>query len=246
MQDAHERGQGIGVDHAYAALTVLELGAGRYDAALRSALRMWDHGGVGVTTVALGDVIESATRCGEVGIAQQALECLSERATASGTAWASGMLARARALVTSGDGSDDLFRSALDELSRTTIATETARTQLLYGEWLRRARRRKEAREPLRDALEFFEAVGASGFASRARAELAATGERIRSRAAPVDVLTPQEAQIARLAASGERNQDIAAQLYITTSTVEYHLRKIFVKLGVSSRTHLAHVDLPT
>jgi DNA-binding NarL/FixJ family response regulator len=98
----------------------------------------------------------------------------------------------------------------------------------------------------LHEALEFFETIGASAFAARARNELAATGEHVRSRSAPVNVLTPQEAQIARLAASGERNHDIAAQLCITTSTVEYHLRKIFVKLGVSSRTQLAQVDLPT
>ena len=134
----------------------------------------------------------------------------------------------------------------LDVSSGSTIATDTARTQLLYGEWLRRARRRKEAREPLHEALEFFESIGAAGFAARTRAELAATGEHVRSRSAPATVLTPQEAQIARLAASGERNHEIAAQLYITTSTVEYHLRKIFVKLGVSSRTQLAHVELPT
>ena len=138
------------------------------------------------------------------------------------------------------------LEGALDELSRSTIATDMERTQLLYGEWLRRARRRKEARGPLHEALEFFETIGASGFAARARNELAATGQRVRSRSAPVNVLTPQEAQIARLAASGERKHDIAAQLYITTSTVEYHLRKIFVKLGVSSRTQLAQVDLPT
>ena len=207
---------------------------------------MLDHDSVGVATLALVDVVESATRCGEVGIAEQAVDRLTERAAASETPWASGMLARVHALVASGDEADAYFRSALDELSRSTIATETARTQLLYGEWLRRSRRRKEAREPLREALDFFETVGASGFASRARAELAATGEHMRSRSAPVDVLTPQEAQIARLAASGERNREIAARLYITTSTVEYHLRKVFVKLGVTSRTQLAQVDLPT
>jgi DNA-binding CsgD family transcriptional regulator len=245
MQDAHERGQGIGIDHAYAALTILEIGAGRYDAALRAARRVLDHNSVGVAAHALADLVESAARCGEGGIAEHALERLSERAAVSETPWASGMLARARALVGSGDEADAFFRSALEELSRATIATESARTQLLYGEWLRRARRRKEAREPLREALDFFETVGASGFAKRARAELAATGEHVRSRSAPVDVLTPQEAQIARLAASGERNREIAAQLYITTSTVEYHLRKVFVKLGVTSRTQLAQVDLP-
>jgi DNA-binding NarL/FixJ family response regulator len=156
------------------------------------------------------------------------------------------MLARARALVASGDDADALFRSAIDDLSRSTVVTDTARTQLLHGEWLRRARRRKEARDPLHEALDFFESIGASAFAARARAELAATGEHVRSRSAPVNVLTPQEAQIARLVASGERNREIAAQLYISTRTVEYHLRKIFVKLGVSSRTQLAQVDLPT
>ena len=197
-------------------------------------------------TLALADVVEAAARCGELVVAEQALDRLSERATASATPWAGGMLARAQALVATGEEADTLFRSALDTLSGTTIATETARTQLLHGEWLRRARRRKEAREPLHDALDFFESIGASAFAARGRAELAATGEHVRSRSAPVDVLTPQEAQVARLAASGERNHEIAAQLYISTSTVEYHLRKIFVKLGVTSRTQLAQVDLPT
>jgi DNA-binding NarL/FixJ family response regulator len=246
MRDAHERGQGIGVDHAYLALTVLELGAGRYDAAFRAARRVVDHDSVGVAPLALADLVEAAARCGETGVAERALERLSERATESGTPWACGMLARARALVASGDDADALFRSAIDDLSRSTVVTDTARTQLLHGEWLRRARRRKEARDPLHEALDFFESIGASAFAARARAELAATGEHVRSRSAPVNVLTPQEAQIARLVASGERNREIAAQLYISTRTVEYHLRKIFVKLGVSSRTQLAQVDLPT
>ena len=246
MQDAHERGQGLGIDQAYAALTVLELGASRYDAALRAGRHIFEHDNVIIGTLALPDVIEAAVRCGEMDVAEQALERLSARAAAAGTPWASGMLARSQALVASGNDAADLFLLALDELSRTTIVTESARTQLLHGEWLRRERRRKEAREPLHEALDFFETIGASGFAARARAELAATGEHVRSRSAPVDVLTPQEAQIARLAAAGERNHEIAAQLYITTSTVEYHLRKVFVKLGVTSRTQLAQVDLPT
>jgi DNA-binding CsgD family transcriptional regulator len=245
MQDAHERGQGIGIDHAYGALTILELGAGRYGDALRAARRICEHDSVGVATPALADVVEAAVRSDECDLAIQALERLSERATVSATPWTNGILARARAVGASGGEADELFRSALDELSRTTIATEIARTQLLYGEWLRRARRRKDAREPLHDALDFFEAVGASSFAARARAELTATGEHVRTRSTPVDVLTPQEAQIARLAAAGEKNHEIAAQLFITTSTVEYHLRKTFVKLGVSSRTQLAHLDLP-
>ena len=237
MQDAHERGQGIGIDHAYAALVVLELGAGRYDAALRAARHLLDHDSVVLGTIALPDVVEAAARCGETGARRTGAGPAVGTSVRAGDTVGRGLLARARALVATGDEADDLFRSALDELSRSTIATETARTQLLYGEWLRRARRRKEAREPLHEALDFFETIGASGFAARARAELAATGEHVRSRSAPVDVLTPQEAQIARLAASGERNREIAAQLYITTSTVEYHLRKVFVKLGVTSRT---------
>jgi DNA-binding CsgD family transcriptional regulator len=246
MRDAHERGQGIGIDHAYAALAVLEIGAGRYDAALRAGRHVVGHDSVVLGTLALADVVEAAARCGELDVAERALDRLSERATASATPWAAGMLARAQALVATGAEADSLFRSALERLCGTTIATETARTQLLQGEWLRRARRRKEAREPLHDALDFFESIGASAFAGRTAAELAATGEHVRSRSAPVDVLTPQEAQVARLAAAGQRNHEIAAQLYISTSTVEYHLRKIFVKLGVTSRTQLAQVDLPT
>jgi DNA-binding CsgD family transcriptional regulator len=245
MRDAHERGQGIGIDHAYAALTVLELGAGRYGDALRTARQICAHDSVGVATLALADTVEAAVRSDERDFAIEALERLTRRAAVSATPWANGMLARSQAVASTGGEAEGLYRSALDELSRTTIATELARTQLLYGEWLRRARRRKDAREQLHDALDFFEAVGASGFAGRARAELTATGEHVRTRAAPVDRLTPQEAQIARLAAAGEKNQQIAEQLFITTSTVEYHLRKTFVKLGVSSRTQLAHVALP-
>jgi DNA-binding CsgD family transcriptional regulator len=245
MQDAHERGQGMGIDHAYAALLVLELGAARYDAALRAARHLVDHDTVALGTIALPDVIEAATRGNDTGLALRALDRLAERTSASEAPWARGLLARGRALVANGDDADEQFRLALDALSHAGIDTETARTQLLYGEWLRRERRRKEARDPLNEALEFFETIGASSFAARTRAELAATGEHVRSRSAPTDALTPQEAQIARLAASGVRNREIAAQLYITTSTVEYHLRKVFVKLGVTSRTQLAQVDLP-
>ena len=170
MRDAHERGQGIGVDHAYLALTVLELGAGRYDAALRTARRVFDHDSVGVAPLVLADLVEAAARCAETGLARQALERLSQRATAAGTPWASGLLARAQALLHTGDDADEWYRIALDDLSRTAMATDIARTQLLHGEWLRRARRRKEAREPLHEALDFFESIGASAFAARAPA----------------------------------------------------------------------------
>ena len=246
MQDAHERGQGLGIDHAYAALLVLELGAGRYDAALRAARHLVDHDTVVLGTIALPDVIEAATRGDDAELARRALDRLSQRASAADTPWARGLLAAGLRSSRTATTPTNSSVSPSTSCHASTVATETARTQLLYGEWLRRERRRKEARVPLHEALEFFETIGASGFAARTRAELAATGEHVRSRSAPPDVLTPQEAQIARLAASGARNQEIAAQLYITTSTVEYHLRKVFVKLGVTSRTQLSHVDLPT
>ena len=169
MQDAHERGQGIGIDHAYAALTVLELGAGRYDAALRPARHLFDHDSIVLGTLALPDVVEAAARCGDVGPRRTGTGAAVGTSRRVGDTVGAGLLARARALVANGDEADEQFRLALDELSRSTIATDTARTQLLYGEWLRRARRRKEAREPLHEALEFFETIGASGFAARAR-----------------------------------------------------------------------------
>ena len=245
MQQGHERGQGIAVDQAYAALTLLELSCGRYDAALRTAQRCVSHDTMGLGTLALADLIESATRCRQQDLAEDALARLSERAGALGTSWARGLLLRSQALLATVDEAGDLFNEAITELARTTLAPEQARTNLMYGEWLRRARRRRDARQPLRDALEVFQAIGAEQFASRTAAELAATGEQVRKWAADATAaLTPQEAQIARLAASGARNAEIAAQLYITTSTVEYHLRKVFVKLGVTSRTQLAQASL--
>ncbi len=245
MQQGHERGEGLAIDQAYAALTVFEVSGGHYEAALRTAQRGAEHHGEGLGVVALADLVESATRCGQAELAEDAAERLVDRADASGTSWARGLLLRSQALLTTGDDAGDLFGSAIDELSRTALVTEQARTRLLYGEWLRRARRRRDARKPLQDALEVFDAIGAQRFGSRAAAELAATGEHVRKRSAPsTSALTPQEAQIARLAAAGERNREIAAHLYVTTSTVEYHLRKVFVKLGVTSRTQLAKVDL--
>ena len=247
MRDAHERGQGIGVDHAYAALTVLELGAGRYVDALRTARRVFDHDSVGVAPLALADLVEAAARCDEMGVARQALERLSERAGSAGTPWASGMLAP-RSGASRTPGMTPTSASGWPSMTCRGPRWRPTRHErsCCTANGCDGQRRRKEAREPLHEALDFFESIGASGFAARARAELAATGEHVRSRSAPVNVLTPQEAQIARLAASGERNREIAAQLYLSTSTVEYHLRKIFVKLGVTSRTQLAQADLPT
>jgi DNA-binding CsgD family transcriptional regulator len=246
MRDAHDRGLGIGLDHGYAALTVLELGAGQYEAALRAARRVADHDALPLGVLGLADLVEAAVRAGHPEHVPPALERLTDSAATSGTPWARATLARACAVAAPGDEAEEHFAVALDELSKCSIVTDGARTQLAYGEWLRRARRKREARAALDEAHETFETLGAAGFAARARAELAATGAHVRPRSAAPDVLTPQEAQIARLAAAGERNQDIAAQLFITTSTVEYHLRKVFMKLGVSSRTQLARIDLPS
>lgn len=246
LRDAHDRGQGIGLDHGYAALTVLELGAGHYEAALRAAQRVADHDAIPLGVLVLADHVEAAVRAGHPEHVPPALERLASCAATSGTPWARATFARASAVAATGDEAEEHFAVALDELSQCSIDTDGAHTQLLYGEWLRRERRKREARAALDEALEIFETLGAAGFAARTRAELAATGTHVRPRSAAPDVLTPQEAQIARLAAAGERNHDIAAQLFITTSTVEYHLRKVFIKLGVSSRTQLARVDLPS
>jgi DNA-binding CsgD family transcriptional regulator len=160
---------------------------------------------------------------------------------ACGSDWALGIEARSRALLSEGEAAEALYREAIGRLARTRIRVELARAHLLYGEWLRRERRRLDAREQLRRAQEMFLQFGAEAFAERARIELKATGERARQRTPDTrDELTPQEAQISRLAAEGQTNQEIAAQLFISASTVDYHLRKAFRKLGVKSRTQLA------
>jgi DNA-binding CsgD family transcriptional regulator len=167
---------------------------------------------------------------------------------ASGTDWALGIQARSRALLSHGDAAERLYREANDRLARTRLRVDLARAHLLYGEWLRRERRRLDARAQLRQAHELFLQFGAEAFAERARVELKATGERARKRTPQTrDDLTPQEAQIARLAAEGETNQQIASQIFISASTVDYHLRKVFRKLGVTSRTQLArHLPVPS
>jgi DNA-binding CsgD family transcriptional regulator len=143
--------------------------------------------------------------------------------------------------MSQGEIAEGLYREAIDRLGRTRVRSELARAHLLYGEWLRREHRRRDAREQLRTAHELFAEFGMEAFAERARVELEATGERARKRTVETrDDLTPQEAQISRLAADGATNQEIAAQLFISPSTVDYHLRKAFRKLGVKSRTQLA------
>jgi len=170
---------------------------------------------------------------------------LSERLSASGTEWAKGTEARSRALVEDGERAEDLHRQAIELLGRCRMAAHLARARLTYGEWLRREGRRVDAREQLRAAHDMFASMGAEGFAERARRELLATGEKVRKRKDDTrDELTPQEEQIARLARHGRTNPEIGAELFISPRTVEWHLRKVFTKLGISSRKGL-HDALP-
>jgi DNA-binding CsgD family transcriptional regulator len=223
------------------ALTVLELGLGNYDAALSAARTVVDDDPLYWGGQTLAELIEAAVRSGERDEAAAALRQLAERANATGTAWALGLLARSQALLAADADAEALYVDAIARLKRSRVTPQLGRAYLLYGEWLRRRRRRRDAREQLRVAHQMLESMGAAAFAERARVELLATGERARKRSAETrDELTPQEAQIARLAADGASNPEIAAQLFISASTVEYHLRKVFRKLDLNSRTQLA------
>ena len=192
-------------------------------------------------TWGLAELIEAATRSGAPQRTAGAVTRLSAITRASGTDWAPDVEARSQALVSDGQGAETLYREAIDRLARTRLRVELGRAQLLYGEWLRRQRRQLDAREQLRRAHELFTGLGMEAFAERARIVLRATGEHARKRtAATRESLTAQEALIARLAGGGASNPEIAAQLFISPATVAYHLRKVFTKLGVSSRKQLA------
>jgi DNA-binding CsgD family transcriptional regulator len=189
------------------------------------------------------ELIEAAARSGVPEKAADALERLTHSTRASGTDWGLGVEARARAVLSDGEASERLYREAIDRLGRTRIRVDLARAHLLYGEWLRRERRRVDAREPLRIAQEMFAAMGAEGFADRAARELRATGETARKRAPETaSELTPQEAQVAELARDGLSNPEIGARLFISPHTVAYHLRKVFAKLDIRSRRQLSRV----
>jgi DNA-binding CsgD family transcriptional regulator len=217
-------------------VAVLELEAGHYDAALRAALdarALW-------SLLSPEDAVEAAMRCGRPEIARAAFDDFAPLA-AGGTPWALGVLARCRALLAGDDpGADEDYQQSIGYLRDTPVVLALARSRLLYGEWLRRQRRRRDARVQLRSALEAFERTGARGFAGRTRAELAAAGEHDLVRTSKDGLrLTPQEAQVARLAAAGAVNRDIATQLFLSPATVDYHLRKVYRKLDVTRRTGL-------
>jgi DNA-binding CsgD family transcriptional regulator len=192
---------------------------------------------------ALPELVEAAVRGGDAALAGDALERLAETTQPCCTDFALGMEARSRALLSDGAAADELYREAIDRLRRTQLRPELARAQLLYGEWLRREGRRVDAREQLRIAHDLFATIGMEAFAERARRELLATGEKVRKRSDEArDLLTPQEEQIARLARDGLSNPEIGARLFISARTVKYHLGKVFIKLGISSRGQLRRV----
>jgi DNA-binding CsgD family transcriptional regulator len=240
LREFTERGNGYEVMRVHGALAMLELGLGNYAAALRYAQAALNRQNVvGFRQVA--EVVEAGTRSGERETATMAMEAFTPWALASGTGLALGLLARSRALLADDGQAEAEYRLAIDHLRRCRLVPELARAHQVYGEWLRRQRRRRDARDQLRRAFEMFDKMGLTAFAGRARAELRATGEQVSARSAgTAGVLTAQEAQIARLAAERLSNREIAGRLFISASTVEYHLRKVFRKLGVTSRVQLA------
>jgi DNA-binding CsgD family transcriptional regulator len=241
-EEAAAVGQGFAVQWGEFVKAILFNGLGRYGEALVAARRASDDTPeLFISSWALAELIEAASRSVGPGHAASALERLTEDTAVAGTDWGLGIAARSRALLTDGDAAESLYREAIERLGRTRLRPELARAHLLYGEWLRRQHRRLDARHELRIAHDMFTGFGMEAFAERARVELEATGERARKRTLhTIDQLTPQESQVARLAAQGNTNREIAAQLFISPSTVEYHLRKAFRKLGVKSRTQLA------
>ena len=241
--DARRRGEGFALAFAGLAGAVLYNGLGRYEeafAAVREAVEVAPYSELS-TPSAVAELVEAAARAGERPIAERALERVMLSTRPSRGDWALGIEARSRALLSDGDAAEPLYQEAIERLRRTRVRVQLARTHLLYGEWLRRKRRSLNAREQLRTAFEMFNAMGIEAFAGRAERELLATGERVRKRTVETrEDLTAQEAQVARLARDGLSNAEIGARLFISQHTAAYHLRKVYSKLGVSSRTQLA------
>jgi DNA-binding CsgD family transcriptional regulator len=244
LKPAIARGEGRAIGHAEHATAVLYNGLGRYPTALAAAQRACEYEDLGVFGWALVELVEAGARSGTYEVAAAALERLAERTRASGTDWALGIEARSRALLTDSQTAWRLYREAIDLLARSRITVHLARAHLLYGEWLRHENRRTDARKSLRTAHEMFVSMGADGFADRAARELGAAGERVhQSTMSTATQLTVRELQIARLASDGLSNPEIAAQLFVSRRTIEYHLNKIFSKLAISTRNQL-HVAL--
>jgi ATP/maltotriose-dependent transcriptional regulator MalT len=247
IKEATAGGQGTAVQYAHWARAVLMNGLGRYDDALVAAVEASDDTPeLFVSMWSLSELIEAAVRTGDIDLARRALVRLGEHTHASGSDWALGIAARSRGLLSDDEGAERLYREAIERLGRTRLRPELARAHLLYGEWLRREGRRVDARAQLRTAHAMAAGIGLEAFTERARRELAATGQRVRRRTVQTrDDLTPQEEQIARLARDGLSNPEIGARLFLSPRTVEWHLKKVFTKLGISSRMGL-HDALPS
>jgi DNA-binding CsgD family transcriptional regulator len=231
--------------NAYAS-SVLYNGLGRHDAARDAARRVFGRDRIGAGPLLVTELAEAASRTGDVELVRTALDWLSERTRVTPSDWVLGIEARVRALISEGDVADSLYRESITRLRHAPVRAELGRSHLLYGEWLRRERRRVDAREQLRTAHEMLTTMGIDAFADRARRELLATGETVRKRTEETrDELTAQEMQIARLARDGLSNPEIGIRLFISPRTVKYHLRKVFIKLDISSRAQLDHALPP-
>jgi DNA-binding CsgD family transcriptional regulator len=240
IQDAPAAGQDRASWLAEYARAVLYNGLGRYRSARVAAERTCEHEDLGRFAWALAELVEASARSGHLDLAAAALRRMEERTGAGATDWELGLLAQSRALLSDPTQAEPLYREALERLTGIRFVLHLARAQLVYGEWLRREGRRVDARGQLRAAHGWFNRIGADGFAERARRELLATGETARKRTVETrDELTAQEVQIARLARDGHTNPEIGVELFISPRTVEWHLRKVFTKLGISSRKEL-------
>ena len=244
IEDATSRGEGFGATAAFVARAILLNGLGRHDDALVAAERgSGNPDDLAFHSWSLIELVESASRCRQPERGVEAVERLAERTSASGTDWALGIEARCRALLSDGDDAERLHLDAITRLGRTGVRVELGRAHLVYGEWLRRQRRRLDARQELRRAHDMFSAMGVEAFAERARRELLATGETARKRTVDTGTqLTNREKQIAHLARDGLSNPEIGTRLFLSPRTVEYHLRKVFTKLDITSRTQLLGV----
>jgi DNA-binding CsgD family transcriptional regulator len=237
---ATARGLGRMVSFADYASSVLYNGLGRHDIARDAAWRAFERDEVGYGPYVVPELAEAASRTGDVALVRAALQWLSDRSRVTPSEWALGTQARVRALLSEGDPADRLYRESIAHLGRTRVRPQLARAHLLYGEWLRRQRRRQDAREQLRTAHDLLDTMGIEGFAERAQRELRATGATARKRTVETrGALTAQEAVIARLARDGLSNPEIGTRLFISARTVQYHLGKVFAKLGVGSRGQL-------
>src|SRR3954469_362236 len=243
---ADSRGEGCALTAAEHATAILYNGLGEYELAFEAAQKAAAADDVATSSWAFGELVEAAARSGRQEIARRSVDQLRERTGASGTAWAKGTEASASALLEDGEPAERLYRDGIEALGQSRMAAHLARARLRYGEWLRRENRRVDARKQLHQAYDVFATMGTDGFAERARRELLATGEKMRKRRDDTrDQLTPQEKQIATLARDGRTNPEIGAELYISPRTVEWHLRKIYTKLGVSSRKGLRTLRSP-